>query len=30
MRNGGLYGYPVVDVKVTCLDGKHHAWTRRR
>jgi len=23
--NGGLYGYPVVDVRVTCLDGKHHA-----
>lgn len=25
MGNGGLYGYPVVDVRVTCLDGKHHA-----
>src|SRR5665213_1510435 len=22
--NGGHYGYPVVDVKVTCLDGKYH------
>ena len=25
MGNGGLHGYPVVDVRVTCLDGKHHA-----
>jgi elongation factor G len=24
MRNGGPHGYPVVDVQVTCLDGKHH------
>ena len=25
MGNGGLYGFPVVDVRVTCLDGKHHS-----
>ena len=25
MGHGGVYGYPVVDVQVTCLDGKHHA-----
>ena len=25
MGHGGLHGYPVVDVRVTCLDGKHHA-----
>jgi elongation factor G len=24
MVNGGFFGYPVVDVKVTCLDGKYH------
>jgi len=24
MVNGGHFGYPVVDVKVTCLDGKYH------
>ena len=24
MANGGHYGYPVVDVKVQCLDGKYH------
>ena len=25
MGHGGHYGYPVVDVQATCLDGKHHA-----
>jgi elongation factor G len=25
MVNGGTYGYPVVDVKVTCYDGKYHS-----
>jgi elongation factor G len=25
MQNGGVYGYPVVDVKVTCYDGKYHS-----
>jgi elongation factor G len=25
MGNGGLHGFPVVDVLVTCLDGKHHS-----
>jgi elongation factor G len=25
MQQGGLYGYPVVDVKVTCFDGKYHS-----
>jgi elongation factor G len=24
-ENGGALGFPVVDVKVTCFDGKHHA-----
>jgi len=24
MATGGVYGYPVVDVQVTCLDGKYH------
>jgi elongation factor G len=25
MSSGGVFGYPVVDVKVTCYDGKYHA-----
>ncbi len=25
MEQGGVYGYPVVDVRVTCFDGKFHA-----
>jgi elongation factor G len=25
MEHGGVYGYPVVDVKVTCFDGKYHS-----
>jgi elongation factor G len=24
MGHGGSHGYPVIDVQVTCLDGKHH------
>ena len=23
-EHGGVYGFPVVDVRVTCFDGKHH------
>lgn len=25
MREGGVHGHPVVDVRVTCLDGKYHS-----
>jgi elongation factor G len=25
MTQGGVYGYPVVDVQVTCYDGKYHS-----
>ncbi len=25
MGSGGVYGYPVVDVTVTCYDGKYHS-----
>jgi elongation factor G len=25
MTQGGVYGYPVVDVQVTCFDGKFHS-----
>ena len=25
MEQGGVHGYPVVDVRVTCFDGKYHA-----
>ena len=25
MQSGGVYGYPVVDVSVTCYDGKYHS-----
>ena len=24
MADGGVHGYPVVDVRVRCIDGKHH------
>jgi elongation factor G len=24
MSTGGVYGYPVVDIRVTCYDGKYH------
>lgn len=24
MEHGGVFGFPVVDLKVTCFDGKHH------
>jgi elongation factor G len=24
MGSGGVFGYPVVDIKVTCFDGKFH------
>ena len=24
MKHGGPHGFPVIDVQVTCLDGKHH------
>jgi elongation factor G len=25
MSNGGVYGFPVVDVRVECFDGKYHS-----
>jgi elongation factor G len=25
MEHGGVHGFPVVDVRVTCFDGKHHS-----
>jgi len=25
MSHGGVFGYPVVDVQVSCLDGKYHS-----
>ncbi len=24
MADGGNFGWPVVDIRVTCFDGKHH------
>ncbi|MGZ4758994.1 MAG: elongation factor G, partial [Acidimicrobiales bacterium] len=24
MAEGGVHGFPVVDVRVTCLDGRYH------
>ena len=25
IEHGGVFGFPVVDVRVTCFDGKHHS-----